>query len=108
MKRKCLQSVQVLEGLTENLARRYPIKFLVKLIEKKETDLECPVCLETAAAPIFTCQEMHLICSSCRPRLSSCPTCREVYLGPPKRHRYAEREVEDLKNMQEELSKIIY
>ena len=35
--------------------------FLIELIQKKKADLECPVCLVTAKAPIFTCPEMHLI-----------------------------------------------
>ena len=35
--------------------------FLIELIQKKKADLECPVCLVTAQAPIFTCPEMHLI-----------------------------------------------
>ena len=53
--------------------------FLCKSIKEKEADLECPVCLETAEAPIFTCQEMHLICANCRPKLSDCPECRVPY-----------------------------
>ena len=38
------------------------ITFLVKSIEEKEAALECPVCLETAKAPIFMCQQQHLVC----------------------------------------------
>ena len=45
------------------------IDFLSKSIKEKEADLECPVCMETAEAPIFMCQEMHLICSHCRPKV---------------------------------------
>ena len=45
------------------------ITFLTKSIKEKEADLECPVCMETAEAPIFMCQEMHLICSNCRPKV---------------------------------------
>ena len=40
-----------------------------KKIEAKESDLECPVCLEVSAAPIFSCDEQHLICSDCRPKV---------------------------------------
>ena len=40
------------------------VEFLATLIKKKESDLECPVCLETAEVSIFMCPEMHLICSS--------------------------------------------
>jgi len=82
------------------------IAFLVKSIEEKEAALECPVCLVTAKAPIFTCQQMHFVCSSCRPRLASCPECREAYQGQPRRHRYAERDAEELENMREELAKL--
>ena len=37
------------------------VEFVMRSISEKEADLECPVCLETAEAPIFMCQEMHLI-----------------------------------------------
>ena len=82
------------------------ITFLLNAIEKKETQLACPVCLETASAPIFMCQQQHLICSSCQPRVTSCPECREAYQGPPRRHRYAERDAEELEKMKEELAKM--
>ena len=82
------------------------IKFLAKSIEEKEEELACPVCLMPASAPIFSCQQMHLVCSSCQPRLTSCPVCREPYQGPPRRHRYAEREAQELKDLQEELAKL--
>ena len=37
---------------------------------------QCPVCRDYALPPILQCQAGHLVCSSCRPRLSCCPTCR--------------------------------
>ncbi|XP_074659820.1 E3 ubiquitin-protein ligase SIAH1-like isoform X2 [Tubulanus polymorphus] len=37
---------------------------------------ECPVCFDYALPPIMQCQSGHIVCSSCRPKLSSCPTCR--------------------------------
>ena len=87
------------------IRKRY--SHLVKKLEKKTEDLTCPVCLETAAAPIYmTCQQMHFICSECEPRLTSCPMCREVYKGPPRRHRNAERDAQELKDLQEELAKL--
>ena len=89
----------------ESDKKRYSL--LVKIIEKKTEDLTCPVCLETAAAPIYlTCQQMHFICSDCQPKLTLCPQCREAYQRPPRRHRYAEREAQELKDLQEELSKL--
>ena len=63
------------------------VDFIMQSIESKEKDLECPVCLETAIAPIFSCPESHVICSTCRPKVSKCPECRVTYKGPPRRHR---------------------
>jgi hypothetical protein len=44
---------------------------------------ECPVCLEEMKPPlkIFTCGNGHLICSTCRPKVSICTNCREKYTG---------------------------
>merc|ERR1712037_154473 len=67
-----------------------------KKIEAKESDLECPVCLEVSTAPIFSCDEQHLICSDCRPKVSICPECREAYPDKPRRHRYAEKAAKEL------------
>ena len=36
-----------------------------KSIEKKKEDLTCPICLEVAKTPIYTCPESHIICSAC-------------------------------------------
>ena len=46
------------------------VDFIMASIESKEKDLECPVCLETAVAPIFSCPESHVICSTCRPKVT--------------------------------------
>ena len=37
---------------------------------------ECPVCFEYVLPPILQCQNGHLVCQSCRQRITSCPTCR--------------------------------
>lgn len=37
---------------------------------------ECPVCFDYVLPPIIQCQNGHLVCSSCRQKLTSCPTCR--------------------------------
>jgi len=37
---------------------------------------ECPVCFDYVLPPIYQCQAGHLVCSSCRPKLNCCPTCR--------------------------------
>ena len=85
-------------------ANKNLVTFLIKSIEEKEAELACPVCLQTAAPPIFSCQQMHLVCSGCQPRLSECPVCREAYQGQPRRHRYAERDAEELEKMRKEFT----
>ncbi|CAG9783473.1 unnamed protein product [Diatraea saccharalis] len=37
---------------------------------------ECLVCFDYILPPILQCESGHLVCSSCRPKLSCCPTCR--------------------------------
>ena len=83
------------------------IEFLRKSISDKEADLECPVCLETAEGDIYSCQEQHLICSTCRPRVKECPECRVAYKGPLRRHRYAEKTAVELRKLREELSQLL-
>ena len=87
-------------------ANKKLVAFLRKTIKEKEEALLCPVCLLLAAPPIFSCQKMHLVCSSCKPKLNSCPECREEYHGELRRHRYAEKDVDELKKLREELNKI--
>ncbi|PNF19731.1 hypothetical protein B7P43_G14772 [Cryptotermes secundus] len=43
--------------------------------------LECPVCLEYMTPPITMCSSGHSVCQACRPRMTSCPTCRRPLLG---------------------------
>ena len=45
--------------------------------------IECPVCCEDLGAPrtIFQCCQGHPVCSSCRPRLVLCPSCRGPFMG---------------------------
>ena len=84
-------------------------EFIEKQIIEKEKELECPVCLEIACSPIFMCSEQHLICATCKPKLSSCPECRVRYTGKNRRHRYAEKtaeELEKLKNKKDSVKKI--
>jgi len=79
------------------------VDFIMASIESKEKDLECPVCLETAVAPIFSCPESHVICSTCRPKVSKCPECRVTYKGPPRRHRFAEKTAGELEALRQQL-----
>ena len=46
------------------------IEFIESKIEAKEEELACPVCLEIASPPIFTCSDLHLICSDCKPKVT--------------------------------------
>ena len=60
----------------------------------------------TAELPIYTCSQSHLICSNCRPHVNTCPVCRERYSDQEnyRRHRYAERELEEMKKLKEDNS----
>jgi len=41
--------------------------------------LECPVCNGVPFPPIYGCYNGHIICNSCRPKLSHCALCRQPY-----------------------------
>jgi len=75
------------------------LEFIKDQISEKEKELECPVCLDVARAPIFMCREQHLICSTCSTRVRECPECRVSYKGQPSRHRYAEKIAEELQRL---------
>merc|ERR1719430_1957244 len=80
------------------------IKFLEQIAAEKEKDLECPICLETAIVPIFSCSESHVICSQCRPKVQRCPECRVLYKGLPRRHRFAEKTAKELEDLRQQLA----
>jgi len=61
-------------------------------IAAKRSELECPVCYEEAAPPIYTCVAQHLVCNKCRPSLHACGECRTPYQQGLSRHRYAEKD----------------
>jgi len=44
------------------------------------TELECPACKEYMGPPITFCLGGHNICSTCRPTVPSCPTCKQWFL----------------------------
>ena len=52
------------------------VKFLKEVIEKREEDLTCPICLEPAKPLIFMCPDSHIICDACAPKVQTCPECR--------------------------------
>ena len=45
------------------------IEEIDRQIEAKEKELECPICFDVASPPIFRCDELHIICSDCRPKV---------------------------------------
>ncbi|KAJ3649036.1 hypothetical protein Zmor_020798 [Zophobas morio] len=53
--------------------------------ETKEFDekvlqyFECPVCKTLMRPPIYQCKFGHSFCSSCRPKLEKCPSCRALF-----------------------------
>lgn len=57
-----------------------PLHDTVDLIKTEELKdlLECPVCLRVPrASPIYQCARGHVVCSDCRPNVSTCPQCRD-------------------------------
>ena len=60
-------------------------EFLKQAVKKKEEDLTCSICLETAKPPIFMCPDSHVICSACAPKVRKCPECRVRLPNPLKR-----------------------
>merc|ERR1712150_305119 len=78
------------------------LDFIDSQIAEKEQELECPMCLEVAEAPILMCPEQHLICCSCRPKVKACPVCKGEYEEKTRRHGYAERTAEELAKIRKE------
>ena len=101
---------RAVEILKRSIARKEKsIQGKEKSIQGKEEDLQCPVCLETVAAPVFMCRNQHIICSrsSCSAnKVSKCPLCMVELSRPLGRHRYAEKQLEELLSMREELLSI--
>ena len=42
------------------------VSLLDEQIATRRKELECPVCLEEAAPPIYSCVAQHLVCGNCR------------------------------------------
>ena len=42
------------------------VSLLDEQIATRRKELECPVCLEEAAPPIYSCIAQHLVCAKCR------------------------------------------
>merc|ERR1712126_117624 len=52
------------------------------LFRSIEESVQCPVCLDSPRGYIFQCEFGHVMCSSCRNRLRSCPVCRVKLVFP--------------------------
>jgi len=75
-------------------------------IQRLQTNLECPICLETAYNPIYQCREGHLVCSACVLRVARCAMCRQD--GPVNiRNRYAENDSLELTRLLVERKEIM-
>ena len=60
--------------LNEHETKADPSKISVEI---DQAEFECNVCLEVPkSSPIFQCQDGHLFCNDCHPKLSQCPVCR--------------------------------
>ena len=62
------------------------LEYIDGKIEAKEKELECPVCFEVASVPIFCCDDQHIICSDCRPKvmyldLETLLLCQQSFSG---------------------------
>ena len=69
----------------------------MNLPEDVRKDIECPVCLQLPRdIPIFQCDNGHIICKDCKPRLELCPQCR-TFVGHT-RSLIAERIVSKIKH----------
>ena len=79
-------------------------------IKELEEEVECVVCLETGESPLYCCEEQHLICSTCRPRVRErgrCPSCRvRLQGGDLLSHRAADRSAERLRGLRSELTQL--
>jgi len=83
------QMVELVEGgWQETVANKKSLELLEQEIAKRASELDCPVRISTCEPPIYSCCAQHLVCSECRPKLTSCGECRGKYkeMG---RHRYA-------------------
>ena len=72
----------------EEGSRKELAKSLEAQISAMSLELECPVCLDVCAPPIYTCLAQHPVCSGCRSSLNECAVCREPYKQGMIRHRY--------------------
>jgi hypothetical protein len=56
------------------------LRVVPDIVQYTLKELKCPACKEFMAPPITFCLGGHNICNSCRPTVSSCPTCKQGFL----------------------------
>ena len=95
---------KLLEGKDGAASTTKPVvELLDQQIAAKRTELECPVCTVQCTPPIYRCQEEHMICKTCRPKIKVCPECRLPYKGL-QIHRYAERDHQQMVALEQKLA----
>ena len=86
------ETVDAIKGNREISKEQATTNELVKSLEAQisamSLELECPVCLNVSAPPIYMCLAQHPVCSGCRSNLQECPMCSEPYKQGMIRHRY--------------------
>ena len=81
------------------------IDYMDKRIKEMEREMECPMCFETACAPILKCPEEHMICAPCRGKVDKCPECLTSYPPGSSRFRSAERTADKLATLRSDRKK---
>ena len=80
---------------------------LSECIAAKESQLQCPYCLEMASPPIYKCSSEHLICNQCftNATISRCVICsiKLSYKGLIYRYRSAEAAWEEWRDLKRKL-----
>ena len=97
------QMNKLLEGQNITSTTNRMVELLDWQVAVKRTELECPVCTEQCTPPIYGCQDYHMICKTCRPKIKACPECRLPYRGL-QIHRYAERDHQQMIELEQQLA----
>ena len=60
---------------------------LEEIVKNYYKDLfQCPICFETIdSVPIYQCQNGHVVCKKCHPKLKKCSICRVDVIEKAKR-----------------------
>jgi len=64
----------------DNLVIRSMLSAVTDIFKTALAELYCPACKQHMVPPITFCVGGHNICKTCRPTVSSCPTCKQGFL----------------------------